>query len=203
MTVAAIIEQAQSRWMDQHTIQVLNRFQGSYCNYSNLLSLSLKITISIEISATHVDLFPHTILHLRHRTQLRAHKVKVQRTSHLPPLCSSEVNESKIAAGQKLLGERERMPASNNNRTSSHSTYNRKKKLTLSYIALNTHTRSCTEISFYATRRNLKEILRCLDENCVAVGPCIRHNTMRAICTAKSPINKIINCLRLMTSFYI
>lgn len=34
MTVAAIIEQAQSRWMDQHPLQVYNRaFQGSYCKY--------------------------------------------------------------------------------------------------------------------------------------------------------------------------
>lgn len=38
MTVAAIIEQAQSRWMDQHPLQVYNRaFQGSYCKYYCIL----------------------------------------------------------------------------------------------------------------------------------------------------------------------
>lgn len=37
MTVAAIIEQAQNRWMDQHPLQVYNRFQGSYCKYYFLL----------------------------------------------------------------------------------------------------------------------------------------------------------------------
>ena len=37
MTVAAIIEQAQNRWMDQHPLQVYNRFQGSYCKYYFLM----------------------------------------------------------------------------------------------------------------------------------------------------------------------
>lgn len=38
MTVAAIIEQTQNRWMDQHPLQVYNRaFQGAYCKYYCIL----------------------------------------------------------------------------------------------------------------------------------------------------------------------
>lgn len=38
MTVAAIIQQ-QNRWLDQHTLQAYNRFQGSYCKYFDLIFL--------------------------------------------------------------------------------------------------------------------------------------------------------------------
>lgn len=59
MTVAAIIEQAQSRWMDQHPLQVYNRaFQGSYCKYYCILLfvyLSPRSIYSIYISRTDVS----------------------------------------------------------------------------------------------------------------------------------------------------
>jgi hypothetical protein len=62
MTVAAIIEQAQSRWMDQHPLQVYNRaFQGSYCKYYCILlfvylsSASIFTSISIPNGFVEVE----------------------------------------------------------------------------------------------------------------------------------------------------
>lgn len=60
MTVAAIIEQAQSRWMDQHPLQVFNRAynQGSYCKYYCIVlfvyfSRALSIFTSLSIHPVH------------------------------------------------------------------------------------------------------------------------------------------------------
>lgn len=74
MTVAAIIEQAQSRWMDQHPLQVYNRaFPGSYCKYYCIF------------------VYVHLFLHHHHRSctgkpcyltspRLLVFRLKVQRT---------------------------------------------------------------------------------------------------------------------------
>lgn len=60
MTVAAIIEQAQNRWMDQHPLQVFNRAynQGSYCKYYCIalfvyFSRALSIFTSLSIHPVH------------------------------------------------------------------------------------------------------------------------------------------------------
>lgn len=68
MTVAAIIEQAQNRWMDQQTLQVYNRaFQGSYCKYFIILLIVILSHFYVIIHSIHCPFFwkvPWTFLGL-------------------------------------------------------------------------------------------------------------------------------------------
>lgn len=106
MTVAAIIEQAQSRWMDQHTIQVLNRFQGSYCNYFLSLTETKKSHPNVIVSiVTYSKSLAFVVVKV---FDLLSHSLSlyvIQQQSHSS---KNSVNESKIEQVSVICGEEQR-----------------------------------------------------------------------------------------------